>query len=88
MLRSFTEGHQLLTPNKFQLICKQCLHSRHLAGSFRQLTLSLWGQAMQMAWIPWLGVVSALISPGGVASAPLKLSPKNKESSLQERSQA
>jgi hypothetical protein len=40
-----------------------------------------------MVWIPWLEVVSALMLPGSVASAPPELSPGNKKSDLQERSQ-
>jgi hypothetical protein len=59
-------------------------------GRFLQTAnpFALWGQATQMAWIPWLGVMSALMLPGSVAPAPPELSPRNKESGLQERSQA
>lgn len=67
----------------------QAVPSFEAFGRFLQTAnpFALWGQATQMVWIPWLEVVSALMLPGSVASAPPELSPGNKKSDLQERSQ-
>jgi hypothetical protein len=68
----------------------QAVPSFEAFGRFLQATspFALWGQATQMVWIPWFGLVTALMLPSSVASAPPKLSRRNKESGLQERSQA
>ena len=47
----------------------------HTASPF-----ALWSQAMQMAWIPWFGIASALMLPSSHVSAP-----PDKESGLQKR---
>jgi hypothetical protein len=39
--------------------------------------IALWSQAMQMAWIPWFGIASALMLPSSHVS--------DKESGLQKR---
>jgi hypothetical protein len=68
----------------------QAVPSFEAFGQFLQTAnpFAFWAQAVQVARFPWLGAASALMLPWSVASAPLKLSPGDTESSMQERSQA
>ena len=68
----------------------QAVPSFEAFGRFLQTAnpFAFWARAAQMAWFPWLGAASALILPWSVASAPPKLSPRNTEYGLQERSHA